>query len=39
MSSDAVRTIEGIKVDLETCRNYQVSRVRLIREKDKTYLG
>lgn len=30
LSSVAVRSITGVKVDLETCRNYEVSQVELI---------
>jgi hypothetical protein len=30
LSSSAVRHVRGAKVDLETCRQYEVSRVKLI---------
>lgn len=33
LSSNAVRRLGGIKVDLTTCRNYQVSEVELINPK------
>lgn len=33
LSSDVVRRLGGIKVDLETCCNYQVSKVELINPK------
>ena len=30
LSSDAVRHVKGAKVDLETCRQYEVSSIKLI---------
>jgi hypothetical protein len=33
LSSDVVRRLGGIKVDLTICRNYQVSKVELINPK------
>jgi hypothetical protein len=33
LSSVAVRNVKGVKVDLETCRHYEVSRVELINSK------
>lgn len=40
LSSAAVRRVKGVKVDLNTCRRYEVSRVELINptwwQEDKT---
>lgn len=33
LRSTVVRTIQGLKVDLSSCRKYEVSQVRLIREQ------
>ncbi|MBW4599715.1 MAG: hypothetical protein KME29_08875 [Calothrix sp. FI2-JRJ7] len=33
LRSTVVRTIQGLKVDLNTCRQYEISQVRLIVEK------